>query len=202
MGSDASASLRRWNRRSLRLPAVVLLALPLIVGWHWARAGWRDIHYNYPNRPSGYNQIVSTFGQPCNDRAHAIRADWPAADNGVVYRIWFHRKLGGRGTAMVQDQDGFSTNLDNDVYGHIQNEHLQPYMKSGIWGYNCRYIRDTTVWSTHAWGIAIDVSSAFEPEGSSSSSTNYHHAQIWRDHRWYWGIAFNDPMHFQFADSY
>src|SRR5438093_3899577 len=144
MGSEASSRRRRCGW-SLPLFAVVVVALPLIVGWHWARAGWVDKHYNFPRRPSGYNQIVNTFGQPCNDRANAIHADWVAADNGVTYRIWFHRKLGGRGTAMVTDQDGFSTNLDNDVYGHIQNEHLQPYMKSGIWGYNCRYIRDTTV---------------------------------------------------------
>jgi hypothetical protein len=27
--------------------AAMALAMPLVVGWHWAKLGWRDWHYNY-----------------------------------------------------------------------------------------------------------------------------------------------------------
>jgi hypothetical protein len=180
----------------------IAIVLPLIVAYHWARLGWRDEHVNYPSRPSGYTQIVNRFGQPCNAEARAISMTWRAADNGVTYSFRFHRKLGGRPTAMVSDKGGRSTNLDNDVYGHIQNAHLQPYVKHGIYGYACRAIRNSNQWSTHAFGIAIDVSSAEEYMGKCTSTVNKNHASIWQGHNWYWGLAFCDPMHFQYAIDY
>ncbi|HZD18821.1 MAG TPA: M15 family metallopeptidase [Actinomycetota bacterium] len=127
---------------------------------------------------------------------------WRASDNGVTYSFRFHRKLGGYPTEMVPNKGGRSTNLDNDVYGHIQNDHLQPYVRHGIYGYTCRYIRGTSKWSTHAFGIAIDVSSAEEYQGKCSSSVNRYHKHIWEGHKWYWGLAFCDPMHFQYATGY
>jgi hypothetical protein len=30
---------------------------------------------------------------------------------------------------------------------------------------------------------------------------NHNHAYIWRNHRWTWGKAWCDPMHFQYATS-
>jgi hypothetical protein len=36
------------------------------------------------------------------------------------------------------------------VYGHIQNDHLSPYVRHGIYGYNCRAIRGGSAWSTHS----------------------------------------------------
>ena len=113
-------------------------------------------------------------------------------DNGVWYQVVYHRRLGG----------SVSTNLDNDVRGHIGNQHLDPYVKSGIWGYNCRFIEGTNKYSTHAWAIAVDVSSRYEPLGQCYSTTNYHHDQIWRDHRWTCGKQWCDPMHFQYASGY
>jgi hypothetical protein len=193
---------RRRRSPTLALGTLLLLS-PLLVGWHWHRLGWTDEHDNYPKRPSGYAQIVNVFGEPCSDAAHAVWMDWYAPDDEKTYRVWFHRKLGGRGTAMVSDKGGRSTNLDNDVYGHIRNQHLEGYALSGIWGYACRYISGTTKWSTHAWGIAVDVSARYEHYPSHyHSHVNFHHADVWTNHRWYWGRAFGDAMHFQYADSY
>ncbi len=203
MCSETGSSLRRRRRRVPPLGIVVLLLVPLLLGYHWARAGWRDWHYNYPAKPYGYDQIVSRFGLPCNSSAKAISMKWTAADNGYTYTVYFHKKLGGYPTEMVSDKGGRSTNLDNDVYGHIQNEHLSQYVKYGIYGYACRKKRgNDSQYSTHAWGIAVDVSSASEPMGHCYSTTNKYHASIWRNHNWHWGIDFCDPMHFQYAEGY
>lgn len=188
--------------RSLGIALPIAIVLPLIAAFHWGQLGWRDQHANYPSRPSGYTQIVNRFGQPCNAEARAISMKWKAADNGVTYWFSFHRKLGGRPTAMVSDKAGRSTNLDNDVYGHIQNAHLQPYVEHGIYGYACRAKRNSNEWSTHAFGIAIDVSSAEDYMGKCTSTVNKRHAPIWQNHNWYWGLAFCDPMHFQYATNY
>jgi hypothetical protein len=162
------------------------------LAWHYFKQGWRDQHRNYPPKPNGYNQIVNVFGQPCNDNANRNAFQWRAHDNGVWYTVRFHRKLG----------EAASSNLDNDVKGHIINEHKSNYIRHGIYGYNCRKISGSSAWSTHAWGIAVDVSSAWEPYGRCSSTVNHHHAGIWNNHRWKWGVDFCDPMHFQYATGY
>jgi len=182
--------------------ALAAAVVPLIVAFHWSRLGWVDEHQNYPSPASGYAQIVNRFGQPCSADAHAIPMSWRAADNGVTYSFRFHKKLGGRPTAMVSDKGGRSTLLDNDVYGHIQNQHLQPYVEHGIYGYACRAKRGSGDWSTHAFGIAIDVSSAEEYMGKCTSTVNENHAQIWKSHGFHWGLSFCDPMHFQYATDY
>ena len=196
-----SIGARSRAQALVAVTVIVALAFPL-VAWHWSRLGWRDKHYNYPARPYGYTQIVNRFGQPCNANASAIPMSWVAADTGQTYTFRFHRKLGGYPTEMVSNKGGNSTNLDNDVYGHIKNDHLSPYVKHGIWGYLCRTIRNSNKWSTHAWGIAMDVSSAEEYMGKCFSTVNKYHAPIWRNHNWYWGLAFCDPMHFQYATGY
>jgi hypothetical protein len=193
---------RRLGRVMPVAIAAVMVLAPVLVGWHWAKLGWRDKHYNYPATPTGYTQIVNRFGQPCNSDASAISMSWPASDNGVTYTPRFHRKLGGYPTEMVSNKGGKSTNLDNDVYGHIQNDHLSQYTKSGIWGYLCRYISGTTKWSTHAWGIAIDISASYEPQGNCASTVNKNFAYVFKQHGWRWGLEFCDPMHFQYAYGY
>ena len=198
--------MRRVIRRGLAFALLAAFAVGFIAGpavaGHWHKQGWRDLHWNYPRKPSGYQQIVKRFGQPCSAAASKIWMKWRAADDGVYYTVRFHRKLGGMKTSVVSDKGGRSTNLDNDVRGHIRNAHLDRYAKSGIWGYNCRYIAGTRKYSTHAWGIAVDVSSRYEPAGKCTSDVNYRHAPIWKNHRWKWGKSFCDPMHFQYARDY
>lgn len=202
------APRRRPGRLRLRWPPLplvvgVVVGSLLVSGYHWGAQGWKDKHIGYPARPTGYSQIVATFGQPCNASASAVWMDWKAADELQPYHVHFHRKLGGMGTEVVSAKGGLSTNLDNDVHGHILQTHNDPYVKRGIWGYNCRYIKGTTTWSTHAWGIAVDVSAAHEHyPGHYHSHVNYKHAFIWDNHGWYWGKNFGDAMHFQFADGY
>lgn len=183
-------SLRTWRVVAATVALLVAVAGP-VGAYHWEKWGWRDKHFNYPTKPSGYWQLIEEFGDPCAEATHANNLGWKASDNGHWYNVVFHRRLGGRA----------SSNLDNDIRGHIGNQHLEPWIKSGIWGYNCRFIAGTYKWSTHAWGIAVDVSSRYEPYGRCWSSTNRNHDHVWKFHRWTWGLSFCDPMHFQYADN-
>jgi hypothetical protein len=157
--------LRRHRRRALPLMAAMALAMPLLVGWHWAKLGWRDWHHNYPAVPNGYTQIVNRFGQPCSTAARAVYMYWRAADTGTTYSVRFHRKLGGYPTQMVSGKGGVSTNLDNDVYGHIQNNHLSQYVKHGIYGY--------------ARAATSEVAHRGAPTRSASPSTSPRQRNTW-----------------------
>ena len=197
---------RSWFRpfgRRLPLALVIAVTLPFLAGYHYAHQGWKDEHLNYPKVPSGYSEIVDTFGPPCGEDSSAITVTIREADTGQYVNTPVHRRLAGKATEMIGGQGGLSTNLDNDVLGHIKNEHLTPYVKSNVWAYNCRSKRGSNEWSAHAWGIAIDVSSLHEHFPSHyHSHVNFHHAGIWKNHRWTWGKQWGDAMHFQYADDY
>jgi hypothetical protein len=193
---------RRVVSTILMATVVAVATAGTAVAGHWAANGWWDRHYNYPSRPQGYSAIVSVFGNPCNSNASRQSFYWRAADNGVSYRVVHHRKLGGAPVkGWASDRGGLSTNLDSDVRGHIGNAHWDKYVKSGIWGYMCRYISGTTKWSTHAWGIAVDQNAAYEHNGHCHIHTmNANVIDTFKNHRWYQLRC--DPMHFQYATGY
>jgi hypothetical protein len=83
------------------------------------------------------------------------------------------------------------------VKGHIIDNGKQEWVRHAIWGYNCRFIAGTTTWSLHAWGAAIDVSSAYEHVGHDHSHIDWHHAGTWQNHGWNWGKEFGDSMPFE-----
>lgn len=173
--------------------AFILAAAPAAQASHWALNGWKDEHKNYPAVPYGYKGITYTFGKPCNSAARANRLDWRAADDGKFYKVVYHRKLGPAGG---------SSNVP-DIRGHIGNAHLDKYVKAGIYGYACRYVKGTSKYSVHAWGIAIDQNSKYEHEGHYHvHSVTQAVADIFAKHNWYWGKAFGDAMHFQYARGY
>lgn len=148
------------------------------------------VHYNYPPVPYGYAQIVNVFGRPCSADAHANVAYWEASDHSV-WPVRFHRRLGG----------GSSSNLDVDIPYHVRVEGYT--YRRAIYGYACRTIGGTSLYSTHAWGIAVDVNSESEHYGHDHCHTvSSGLARIWQTHRWKWGAAFRDCMHFQYAQGY
>lgn len=186
-------------------PSAMALAIlaPLAIAASLTPTGWRDLHQNYPAVPQSYTQLVDRFGNPCSDAASAIAMRWRAADTSTTYTIRFHRKLGGMATAIVVDQGGRSTNLDNDVNGHIIFTSLASSVQHGIYGYACRAKRSNpNQWSVHAFGAAVDISSAIEPMGQCTSVVNYRIAPTFQGHGWTWGLSFCDPMHFQYAVNY
>lgn len=154
---------------------------------------WQHQHTGYPVVPSGEAKIRATFGSPCSSDANANAVLMFATDDQKPYRVNFHRKLGGTD----------SSNLDHDVTGHLAATKLERHLKSGIWGYACRYKRgSSTQYSAHAWGIAVDVNSAYERPGESCHTLPTEFGRVWTDHRWSWGKTWNDCMHFQYATGY
>jgi hypothetical protein len=199
--------VRKRHLRALAVPAMAALVLALAPhagAYHYYAEGWRDKHVYYPTLPSGYSQIVSVFGQPCNSNSTANAMNWRAADDGVTYIVRYHYKLGGYGTKHGGTGSlTRSSNLNHDIRGHITNAHLNPKVRRGIWGYNCRYISGTTKWSTHAWGIAVDINSAYESTTDTTCTNEVNAvAPHWKNHRWIHGASFRDCMHFQYATNY
>lgn len=86
------------------------------------------------------------------------------------------------------------------------------------WGNACRYISGTTVWSNHAWGLAVDINAPSNPY----ASTAWHQrnargpwpglvcnmpramVEMWEAHGFRWGGRYAtkpDPMHFEFMGT-
>jgi hypothetical protein len=182
-----------------------LLAAPFAAG-AMPPIGWTHDHSSagIPRRPSGYNGLVATFGQPCSNAANAARSSWPSQSTpGVDGYITYHPYI---------DRD-VSWNIRNHISADRKEQALYP----GIGGYNCRYIEGTTNWSVHAFGAAIDTNWQRNPRGSSTwngvgaDGKNYkkYLPNIWRGaypgHNFYWGLNFStipDPMHFQYVTGY
>jgi hypothetical protein len=183
---------------------VIILTPRAHANHYYTDYGWRDQHLKWPPLPSGYWGIVRVFGKPCNGAANDNLSNWTAADDQKVYPVRYHFKLGGYGkfyggTGSLQR----SSNFNNDIRGHIRNEHYAGYVTHGIYGYICRRISGSSKWSTHAWGIAVDINSAANPFPTyRCNGMPDPLVRIWKTHRWIHGASFGDCMHFQYATDY
>jgi len=166
---------------------------------------WAHDHSNdgVPPRPSGYTEMVRTFGEPCSDRANNARSFWPNQDyrNEAGY-VYYHSYL--------------ARNIGYNIRNHVEVAHKNDSTYYLIGGYNCRYIAGTTSWSTHAFGAAIDTNTARNPlgqdhwNGVGADGENYRKylPDVYRGsypgHKFFWGINWSrpDPMHFQYVTDY
>lgn len=192
------------KRLALRLglaPILVLVFSGTALGSHWATDGWSDRHSGYPAVPNGLNAINNTFGPRCTTDSNFNRFTWLAEN--ASWNVNFHKKLGGAPVpGWYAGNGGSSTNLYYDVRGHIANGHMT--VLGGIGAYNCRLQSgSTTLWSTHAWGIAIDINWNHEHFGHCHNHTVPTNVSgTFQNHGWQWGLAFCDAMHFQYATGY
>lgn len=86
------------------------------------------------------------------------------------------------------------------------------------WGYACRRISGSTVWSNHAWGLAIDINAPSNPYASVDWHRRNHRGPwptlrsdippvvvaLWEAHGFRWGGRYAskpDPMHFEFMGT-
>lgn len=178
-----------------RLARIVVACITVLVtaALTTAAALTGDLHRNYPSVPSGYASIVRTFGQPCNADAQANATYWIASDDNAAYPIRYHARLGGSSSTVL-----------HDVVYHLMSEGHKDEMRSGIYAYACRRKRgNDSEWSTHAWGIAFDVSTRYEHFRHDHCHVISSAAgAVWTSHRWRWGLSWGDCMHFQYATGY
>jgi hypothetical protein len=137
------------------------------------------------------------FGRRCNTRANDSRTFFPHAwgrgDHGYVY---YHRKLFAK--------------VAYDVLAPLLEHKKKNAFDYGIWGYACRLKTGGTTWSVHSWGAAIDTNTLRNPFGQSywvgkgAKGKNYGNLipNAYMNENFYWGLNFNDPMHFQYVSGY
>jgi hypothetical protein len=168
--------------------------------------GWTHDHSDagVPPRPSGYSGLVNTFGQPCNNSANDSRSYWPSQSaRNVAGYVYYHPYIG--------------RDVGYNIRNHVAHDHRDGAVDYLVGGYNCRTIRGSTSWSTHAFGAAIDTNSARNPLGQDHwvgiGADGEHYGtylpDVWRGaypgHGFFWGLNWDsrpDPMHFQYVTNY
>lgn len=146
-----------------------------------------------PKVPDGESEVRAMFGEPGNPECEAGRVNLPAPltvswePGSTVRRFACHRK----------------------VAPHMQAAFDAVYA-AGLWGelhdyggcYALRKVRGGKGYSTHAWGIAVDVDVARNPLGKPPK-IHPRIVAIFRVHGFVWGGDFKRPdgMHFQWASG-
>ncbi len=202
---------RKPFRVLLHAASVLLCLVPLVLvveavpSHATADGGWVHDHSSdgIPRRPSGYSEMVNTFGPRCTDRSNDARTLWPSqSEPFTAGYVYFHPYL---------HRDA-SWNIRNHVDAAGKN--AAPY--PGIGGYNCRLISGSTSWSVHSWGAAIDTNWQRNPlgqafwngHGADGKPYGTYLPDVWRGpfpgHNFFWGINWSrpDPMHFQYVTNY
>jgi hypothetical protein len=211
MGRSPSRSWGGARRAATRLALRVSVASALVVAVPMAASAfpgptWVHDHSSagIRYRPDGYADLVRVFGQPCSGAANDSRSYWPnAVARGTDGYVYYH-------TYIARD-------VGYNIRGHVTTSFHNDAVDYGVYGYNCRYIRGSTSWSTHAFGAAIDTNSARNPVGQTywngrgADGVDYDRylPDVWKGqypgHNFHWGLHFSttpDPMHFQYVTGY
>jgi len=74
------------------------------------------------------------------------------------------------------------------------------YVVNSIGGYNCRKVKGSNNWSSHAFGTAVDINPSKNPFGSElETDMPEAFVSLWTSQGWGWGGAWTsvkDAMHF------
>ncbi len=138
-------------------------------------------------RPDGLAAIKKTFGKPgTNISTFAMRA---GAD-GKMINVPAHKKVGPIFQAVFED-----------IHKDGQSGHIHSY--DGCYVYRTKR-KNSKSYSTHAWGIAMDVNASSNPmkKNVKPSDSQKVLAPYFEKHGFYWGANFSDPMHFQYCTGY
>lgn len=150
-------------------------------------------HSNLPFLPNGVNELRFVMGEACNGAANDAQVWLPWGNdvptgNYVKYHPYMNLAVGA---AFLNTATG--------------------WYSRAAWGYDCRKKRNGTDWSVHAWGAAIDVNSVANPLGSSNwngiggdgcdHGVSLPYTWVTCGH-FVWGLAWDDPMHFQYVKNY
>jgi hypothetical protein len=130
------------------------------------------------------------WGKPCpKDDIIEIHA------GDVSYGLRVHKKVAYIFTAFINELVERGYSLDND-------------QQRDDWGYACRKIKNSTSWSNHAWGLAVDINALDNPRQSplrtDMPSWVKEAGPLKAKYGLRWGGTFSstpDPMHFEFMGT-
>lgn len=152
---------------------------------------------NLGPRPYGLEGLKKMFGKRCNRKANDARTFMPHAwgrkKDGYVY---YHAKL--------------LPKVAYDIATPLLERRKHNAFDYGIWGYACRMKTGGTSWSVHSWGAAIDTNTLRNPygqtywDGRGANGRRFGRLipNVYMSENFYWGLNFNDPMHFQYVSGY
>jgi peptidoglycan hydrolase-like protein with peptidoglycan-binding domain len=142
------------------------------------------------SRPNGLTQIQRVFGKPgSNIIGHAMRA----GKGGEVKTVYCHKKVAPVLAAVFED-----------IFAAGLSEHIKSF--GGCYVYRKKR-SNGTAWSTHAWGISVDVNAEWNPMVKKRANMKVSDGQriilpFFEARGFYWGGHFGDPMHFQYCTGY
>lgn len=158
--------------------------------------------------PNGLAEIISTFG----DLASYVRSDgtvdprWES-EKMMAVPIPFSIPLAWDTKIKVSSMRVHRSiaSVLNDTFTAINDRGLASHIKTYGGGYNFRPKRSVAKYSTHSWGIAIDLNPATNPMGARGDMPMII-VDVFREFGWKWGGDWSgrncDPMHFQFCTGY
>lgn len=154
-------------------------------------------------RPVGLSVLIQTFGQPCA----------PATHVGKTVAIPWGNGQTGQNRLVVHE--GYIPRYVDDAHYEVLSKTDAAAYTNAAWAYHCRLMTgSSTKWSTHAWGIAVDLNSVNNPYGQTHWNGNGGYPTYgnrgmiiptaYQNQGFYWGLNFStpDPMHFQYVEGY
>lgn len=168
----------------------------------WSRlaspCGWVSSRFLAPpllTPPSGLAGLEQMFGKPTSPECSAGRIQLPSP----LKIGWMNAQV--TILACHAEMEGVFSQLFAEIYAKDLWRKIKTY--DGI--YSPRKIGRTGKWSTHAWGIAIDLNAATNRQGAPGDMdrdlvmTFESHGFVWGGD---WAGAKKDAMHFQFVRGY
>lgn len=143
-------------------------------------------------RPHGVSKIYAVFGKPGkNQSSFAMRA----GPGGRTINVTCHKKIG----PILQS-------VFKAIHEAGLSDHIHSY--DGCYVYRTKR-KNGSAWSTHAWGIAIDINASQNPMVGQKnlrrmkvSDSQKVLAPFFEQAGFSWGKSFGDPMHFQYCTGY
>lgn len=158
--------------------------------------------------PNGLKEIIATFG----NLAEYVRSDgtvdprWEA-EYMVAVPIPFSIPLAWDTKVRVSSVRVNKGLVDvvKATFKALNDRGLAPHIKTYGGAYTYRAKRGVAKYSTHSWGIALDLNTATNQMGSRGDMPMAV-VEVFREFGWKWGGDWSgrncDPMHFQFCTGY
>lgn len=159
---------------------------------------------DFPFKPSSYQELCSIFGNPnpyysYSKRTYIVDINWEVHNLVLLNttlelpkRVYCHK---------------FLAPVLMDVFDELYNKGLQHLIHTWDGCFNPRKISGSTSFSTHTFGISIDINASRNPMGinwkdnKNPEKMDEQLIEIFTSKGLFWGNDFKrpDPMHFSLA---